>query len=186
MFNLIVAVISIALIAAMAAASIFYGGSAFGSGTAQAQASTLVNNGQQISGAQQLYMIDNSGNRANDIDVLTPAYLQALPTAPSNSTGASAIDTGAWEISADGTFAYIPLNMNFNNATTSPAESVCNEIVLQGGLEIENDGVTLAASTVLGTAAGQINLGDDQFGCVVDGTDTMATDGATAHFVFKL
>ena len=98
MFNLIVAVISIALIAAMAAASIFYGGSAFGSGTAQAQASTLVNNGQQVSGAQQLYMIDNSGNRANDIDVLTPAYLQALPTAPSNSTGPNATDTGAWEI----------------------------------------------------------------------------------------
>lgn len=186
MFNLIVAVISIALIAAMAAASIFYGGSAFGSGTAQAQASTLVNNGQQVSGAQQLYMIDNSGNRANDIDVLTPAYLQALPTAPSNSTGASATDTGAWEISDDGTFAYIPLNTAHAGANTSPADTVCQEIVAQGGLQLDSAATTLGTATVLGSGAGEINLGDDQFGCVVDGTDSISDDGATAHFVFKL
>jgi len=187
MFNLIVAVISIALIAAMAAASIFYGGSAFGSGTAQAQASTLVNNGQQVSGAQQLYMIDNSGNRSNDIDVLTPTYLQALPTAPSNATGASATDTGAWEISADGSFAYIPLNTVHGGANTSPADTVCAEIVAQGGVEVDSATITLSAASVLGTGAGEIDLGDDQFGCVVDGAaDTMADDGATAHFVFKL
>ena len=186
MFNLIVAVISIALIAAMAAASIFYGGSAFGSGTAQAQASTLVNNGQQISGAQQLYMIDNSGNRAATIGGLTPQYLQALPTAPSNSTGASSADTGAWEISADGTFAYIPLNTAHAGANTSPADTVCQEIVAQGGALLDAAATTLAAASVLGTGAGEINLGDDQFGCVVDGADSISTDAAVAHFVFKL
>ena len=192
MFNLIVAVISIALIAAMAAASIFYGGSAFGEGTAQAQASTLVNNGQQVSGAQQLYMIENSGNRngVNDMTaangLVTANYLQAVPTPPANSTGTNATDTGTWLVSADGTFAYIALNTNFAGATTSPAESVCNKIVEQGGVEIGNDGITLAASSVLGTGAGEIDLGEDQFACVVDGTDTIAVDGATAHFVFKL
>jgi type II secretory pathway pseudopilin PulG len=192
MFNLIVAVISIALIAAMAAASIFYGGTAFGSGTAQAQASTLVNNGQQISGAQQLYMIDNSGNRnsVNDMTaangLVTENYLQAVPTPPANSTGADADDTGTWLISADGTFAYIVLNTAHAGANTSPADTVCAELVAQGGLLIENDGVTLAASSVIGTGTGEIDLGQDQFGCVVSGADTIDVDAATAHFVFKL
>jgi hypothetical protein len=183
MFNLIVAVISIALIAAMAAASIFYGGAAFGSGTAQAQASTLVNNGQQISGAQQLYMIDNSGNRANDIDILTPTYLQALPTAPANSTGLNATDVGAWEIAANGTYAFIRLNTVNGGANTSPAATVCGELVSQGAAANVTMTGDLTAASVIG-AAGFV-MGDSQFACVIDNGDAI-DGGGTAHFVFKL
>jgi ABC-type oligopeptide transport system substrate-binding subunit len=185
MFNLIVAVISIALIAAMAAASIFYGGAAFGSGTAQAQASTLVNNGQQVSGAQQLYMIDNSGNRANDIDVLTPTYLQALPTAPANATGLTTTDVGAWEISADGSFAYIPLNADNGGANTSPAATVCAELVSQGAAANVTLAGTLTAASTLG--AGGLVLGDSQFGCVSDLASTISGDAdGGSFFIFKL
>jgi len=184
MFNLIVAVISIALIAAMAAASIFYGGAAFGSGTAQAQASTLVNNGQQISGAQQLYMIDNSGNRANNIDVLTPAYLQALPTAPANSTGTNATDVGAWEIAANGTFAYIPLNNSNGGANTSPAATVCAELVAQGAAANVTMTGNLTAASAFGTDG--LDIGDNQFACVVDAAAAINGGTGLAHFVFKL
>lgn len=198
MFNLIVAVISIALIAAMAAASIFYGGTAFGSGTAQAQASTLINNGQQISGAQQLYMIDNSGNRnsVNDMTaangLVTEGYLQAVPTAPANSTGSDATDTGTWLISANGEFAYIPLNTANGGANTSPAATVCAEVISQvsatDNVTIASDMATVAAATAAGTFVGatpDIDLGEDQFACVIDNASTI-DGGGTANFVFKL
>ena len=149
MFNLIVAVISIALIAAMAAASIFYGGTAFSSGTAQAAATTLVNNGQQISGAQQLYMIDTSGNRAELVATLNGEYLQAVPTPPS-------MASGVWEISDTGLIASIPLN--FDEAT-----GVCAEVVEGGGQAI--------AAAAITTAAG---LGTSQYGCWIDTTGSTA------------
>jgi hypothetical protein len=194
MFNLIVAVISIALIAAMAAASIFYGGSAFGSGTAQAQASTLVNNGQQISGAQQLYMIDNSGNRnsVNDMTGTAPdglqtdGYLQAVPTPPANSTGANATDLGTWLVSDDGTYAFIDLNTAPAGANISPAETVCSEVVDQGGQVV--DSITLLTD---GSSPNPLT-GSSQFGCVtaataVDFTDTVGDmNSEVSFFVFKL
>ncbi len=51
MFSLIISIIAIALVAALALASIYYGGSAFQEGAADATASTVVNQGQQIQGA---------------------------------------------------------------------------------------------------------------------------------------
>lgn len=158
MFNLIVAVISIALIAAMAAASIFYGGSAFSSGTAQAAATTLINNGQQISGAQQLHMIDKSGNRAVAIGELTldGQYLQAVPTPPS-------MADGAWDVDASGLTASVVL-------TALEAPTVCEEVFNQGGVDgVEED----AAFTDIATS-----LELEQFGCF--------TDAGEVTFVYKL
>lgn len=185
MFNLIVAVISIALIAAMAAASIFYGGSAFGSGTAQAQASTLINNGQQISGAQQLYMIDNSGNRANAISVLNGTYLQALPTAP------GAVVTADWEINSTGEYGFIALDDDNDGQQNSPANTVCAELVAQGAVaNVTGSTAVDGAGIIAGdTAAAAIDtaLGEDQFGCVTDGTDAdLNTLADNTYFVFKL
>ena len=51
MFNLIISIISIALVAALALASIYYGGEAFNKGTTDADASTIINQGQQIQAA---------------------------------------------------------------------------------------------------------------------------------------
>jgi outer membrane PBP1 activator LpoA protein len=51
MFNLIITIISIALVVAMAAAAVYYGGTAFTQGTAKANAATLVTQAQQINGA---------------------------------------------------------------------------------------------------------------------------------------
>jgi hypothetical protein len=78
MFSLIITIISIALVAALAVATIYYGGSAFTQGTAKANASAYVAAGQQINGALALYANDNGGARAT-LAQLSPSYLAAAP-----------------------------------------------------------------------------------------------------------
>jgi hypothetical protein len=51
MFSLIITIISIALVTALALATIYYGGSAFRQGADAAGAARLINEGQQLSGA---------------------------------------------------------------------------------------------------------------------------------------
>jgi type II secretory pathway pseudopilin PulG len=93
MFQLIVAVISIALVAALALASIFYGGEAFTRSQLKAQVTTMINQAQQISGAQTLYKTDKGGSVANTVAELKAAnYLAEEPTAPSK------ITTSAWQL----------------------------------------------------------------------------------------
>jgi hypothetical protein len=180
MFNLIVAVISIALIAAMAAASIFYGGAAFSQSTAQANASTLINNGQQISGAQQLYAIDNSGSKTTDITDLTGGgYLQALPTAPSGVITGSA----AWALdSDDGSIALISLNVSAGNNNKSPAQEVCEEIATQGGASGINAGTSVADTAI---SSADLDGATVQFGCLLDAASWGATPTA-AVFAYKM
>ncbi|MCE6959707.1 hypothetical protein LAZ40_11820 [Cereibacter sphaeroides] len=163
MFNLIVAVISIALVAALAAASIYYGGTAFSSSTADAAAATLVNNGQQLSGAQQLWMIDNSGNRNVDADLsdlTTGAYLAAMPTPPSSASGTWALDADA---ATPGTIASITLGAGTSNT------EICEAVVDQGG------------GTAVFADIAALEASDAQFGCV-----TNATTATDVDFAYKL
>lgn len=85
MFSLIITIISIALVAALALATLYYGGAAFNKGSAGAQAARLINEGQQINGAIQVLKADvaaNSvvGTEAVDIAGLAPEYLSQVPT----------------------------------------------------------------------------------------------------------
>lgn len=61
MFQLIVAVISIALVAALAIASIFYGGKAWHDYQFRIKVATLINQAHQIEGAIRLYEADTGG-----------------------------------------------------------------------------------------------------------------------------
>jgi hypothetical protein len=79
MFSLIITIISIALVAALAVATIYYGGSAFTQGTAKATASAFVAAGQQVSGALVLYANDNGGARADMSMLKAGNYLAAAP-----------------------------------------------------------------------------------------------------------
>lgn len=141
MFNLIVSVISIALIAAMAAASIYYGGDGFSKSSARAQAATLINQAQQIDGAADLYKINNLGSMVISTQpscdngtlsdcalprLVAQGYLSALPQAPSE-----VIFSGTtWSISDDGSAAFLI----FTDAA-GIADRVCDEIEAQGGGE---------------------------------------------------
>ena len=93
MFSLIITIISIALVAALAVATIYYGGSAFSSGSAKAVAATIVSNAQQVTGANVLYANDNSGAYASSIATLVPTYLASQPVPPANGASAYAVSS---------------------------------------------------------------------------------------------
>jgi hypothetical protein len=85
MFSLIISIISIALVAALAAATVYFGGAAFNKGSAGADASTFINAGQQVAGAFTLASADgftvatveglNDGTSTNG-----EIYLAQVPT----------------------------------------------------------------------------------------------------------
>jgi len=175
MFNLIVAVISIALIAAMAGASLFYGGAAFTESTAAARATTLVNSGAQIAGAQQLYMIDNSGTRAGATTATTVAastlvsdYLQAAPTAPSDVAATNAV----WRLEDGGKVAAIELD-------PTAASQVCIAAADQGGLAYGSSGSGVSPATAATIALA--DMSPSQFGCIENNEST-----AKLFFAFAL
>jgi len=157
MFNLIVAVISIALIAAMAVASIYYGGDSFGKSSARAEVATLISQGQQISGAAALFRIENSGNNVATTDpdcslgtlsacainrLADRGYLQGIPGFPADvavQPDQIAAVEGAFGEPA-GTFNWMSrwtvsdggdLARIFLNETAR--DEICDEVVRQGG-----------------------------------------------------
>nr|WP_250808034.1 hypothetical protein [Neorhizobium tomejilense] len=82
MFQLIVAVIAIALVIALTLASIFYGGEAFTRSSLKANVAALVNQAQQISGAHTLYKTDFSANAPSVDELEAQGYLAEIPSAP--------------------------------------------------------------------------------------------------------
>ena len=93
MFQLIVAVIAIALVIALTLASIYYGGEAFTRSSLKANVAAMVNQAQQISGAHTLYKVDNAQD-AGAIADLEGDYISSIPTAP------EAIANAAWTLNA--------------------------------------------------------------------------------------
>jgi hypothetical protein len=130
MFQLIVAVISIALVAALAIASIFYGGEAFTKSSEKANVTALVNQAQQISGAYQLFKTD-AGAAPATIAELSPSYLASLPTPPKVATAAA-----AWDFATVGTgpTARQVVEIELKGLSADVAtDSVCLEVARQAG-----------------------------------------------------
>lgn len=124
MFNLIITIISIGLIAALALASIYYGGDAFSQGSAKAAASTVVSQAQQVSAANTLYKADNAGATNATVATLSGGgYLASVPVLPKEIKGDSGADLDIVNNRVEGTLA--------GNA----AEAVCREINIQLGLD---------------------------------------------------
>lgn len=88
MVNLIITLISIALIAIVAVAALYNGGDAFRQGSADASAAQLMNAGQQISAANELYAVDNGGTYTTSLTDLTDGgeYLSSVPRLPEGVT----------------------------------------------------------------------------------------------------
>lgn len=167
MFQLIVAVISIALVAILAIASIYYGGSAFLQSSTKAAVTSLVNGGQQIAGAQALYKTDHAGAATTFANLLTDAngnhYLTQAPALPS-------VATGTWDLaSTAGDLAKVSIS------TTSNILDVCNYAEEQAtGAAIAGADDAAKLATIDGQTA---PLG--QFGCYGDGAGAV-------FFGFKL
>ncbi len=157
MFSLIITIISIALVAALAIASIYYGGDAFSQGSAKAAASTVVSQAQQVSAANTLYKNDNAGSNSADVATLvTDKYLQSAPNLPTN-IGA----TDSWTL--DGS--------SVTHAVAN--EEICSTINNQIGA----DNTTLIAASGATTFPTTGDIGT-QYGCA-------ETAEATYTFLYK-
>ncbi len=94
MSNLIITVISIALVAVAALVATYYGGTAFSMASYKSKANTVLEQGKQLAAAWQLWSLDN-GNVKSLVDTdwttasgggtsddLVPKYTTQLPTPP--------------------------------------------------------------------------------------------------------
>lgn len=101
MFSLIITIISIALVVALVAATMYHGGDVLNQGRAEADAAAVVTGAQQISGAatMQLALVGQNTNLAG---LVTDGYLSSLPTVPGGATTDWALDTTAKTVSIAG------------------------------------------------------------------------------------
>lgn len=152
MFQLIVAVISIALVAALAIASIFYGGEAFSKSSEKANVTALVNAAQQISGAYTLYRTDWSNTSVVIGDSSTAGSLVALKYLAS-APAPSKVATGSWTI----TGGVARIGLVGSPANTAP---VCQEVNRQSGNTVTAD---IEAGTFLSNAQFVCNAGNFEF-----------------------
>ena len=122
MFSLIISIIAIALVVALAGASLYYGGDAFTQGNAKAVASTYTNQAQQIQGAKVL--ADAEGETFVLANAVVDGYMSSVPASPG----------GAW--------------VDTLGVLTAPVASldVCDEIGIAGPLVSCSD-VAIAPAT---------------------------------------
>lgn len=122
MFQLIISVIAIALIAALAIASIFYAGEAFTSASTRTNVATLMTQSQQIVAGVAVYKTtagvelvkDNTWTERIPVDennaLYTERYLHKLPL------GVQRLTYGPWELTLNGTVLFIPFKDGSPNA----------------------------------------------------------------------
>jgi hypothetical protein len=82
MFSLIVTIMAIALVAALALATLYYGGAAFNVSADRATATSLINQGEQLIAAATLYRIDKGVAPASLSALVAEGYLQSVPVPP--------------------------------------------------------------------------------------------------------
>ena len=152
MFSLIISIIAIALVAALALASIYYGGDAFQEGTAKAEASTIVNQGQQIQAAVTMSEIDEKPvtNLQTDLVAVTPSYLKEVP----------GVRDENWELTPTNDFLIMQVN----------SLKICQYV------EAAFDGVATAPTGMPAPGSEQA------FGCVVGALTVDAETAWTAYY----
>lgn len=146
MFNLIVAVLSIALIGLTAGAAIFYGGDAFTSQGSNAQATALISAGGQISGAQTLHITQRgTANTVPDLEapggLIATGFLKSAPTITLRGGG----DPLRWQLADDGRLAAIRLAPG---ADDRQATEICENLRASGGAIVPLAGATAAAEAL--------------------------------------
>ena len=90
MFSLIITIVSIALVVALVAATMYHGGDVLTQGRVQADAAALVAGAQQITGATAMFEALESAPPADVAALVTADYLSSQPSAATDWT----LDTG--------------------------------------------------------------------------------------------
>lgn len=79
MFQLIIVIVTIALVVVLALASTYYAGEAFNKGAAAAKATEQINQGTQILGAMDLFQVDHRRYPDSIEELVAGNYLQQVP-----------------------------------------------------------------------------------------------------------
>lgn len=80
MFSLILAIISILLVAALALATIYYGGVSFLLGGEKATMSRIMNEGSQVEGAIRMFRVEQGRLPDEPLELVELEYLKSLPS----------------------------------------------------------------------------------------------------------
>jgi hypothetical protein len=126
MFQLIVAVIAIALVIALTLASIFYGGEAFTRSSLKANVAAMVNQAQQISAAHTLYKTDKAVSPTNGLAGLVPDYLADEPVAPKIVEQVNDASV-SWTLDTVNKIAYIELGADAQETCDAVADNGVGE-----------------------------------------------------------
>lgn len=129
MFNLIIAIISIALVAVVVLAGIYYGGDMFTKQGTEVGASKILNEAAQVRGAVEMYRNDNAGRSPADLENdLVPKYLSTLPA------GAD----GAWSVQGQYALTSLGPSTGGNATAIDSARKSCILVNEKLGLELGN------------------------------------------------
>lgn len=133
MFSLIITIISIALVAALALATLYYGGAAFTRGHADAQAAKVRNQSQQLLGANELFKVNHGRYALNVAELVSADYLKSAPVA--RAAVQAALADSAWFMPLPGESLFL-LETNFPEACRSINEDGYGKrAILPGVLE---------------------------------------------------
>lgn len=134
MFSLIITIISIALVAALALATLYYGGSAFNRGSQGAIAAQLINEGQQVNGAVAVAKADAAAGGTEittwqGLVTATPnPYLAQLPSGL-KLTGGDAIGNISTELTyANAKEVCEEIQRRATGSTAIPEAAITNQV----------------------------------------------------------
>jgi len=187
MANLIITIISIALVAIAALMGAYYGGTAFLNGQAKANANASVSQGEQQVAAWSVYASDRSGSwtlsSISSLSATSPAaYLTTSPVAPAGAAASTGIS--AWSLVnlsdiSGGTSATFN-GVYFQLVSTTSGATVCSTVSQMIGGPSASPALTSVANNLL-----QANTGH-KFDCVFVDTSASVfpTTGADPMYIY--
>ncbi|HCM84024.1 MAG TPA: hypothetical protein PKW15_01590 [Alphaproteobacteria bacterium] len=182
MANLIITIISIALVAVAALMGAYYGGTAFLQGQGKAYANSFVSQGEQIIAAWSIYAADRGGSwtlaNVAALSSVSPAYITSAPQPPAGVTNSAA--PSVWttvnlsDISAGTSTTFNAVYVRLTD--DSAGANVCN-LVSQ----------MIGGSSALPTrtsVANNINGSTGKFGCVFVNTSASVLGTGDTKYIY--
>lgn len=166
MANLIITVVSIALVAVAALMGAYYGGTAFMDGQTKTRANTWITQAEQIAAAIRLWSANNGGNQTLTLntywcgiwpaytEILTQGYLSSLPSQDWHQGYAN--NYWKWSVmnkdttNTDCTRADILISQS-NFPLTSSIDKICTSINSSVGAPTISKNATDTFATVIGS-----------------------------------
>ena len=174
MFNLIISIIAIALVVALAGASLYYGGEAFNRGSEDAKASTYINQVQQVQAAATLYAASEGGSATSINDTTDAATIAASLVGAGYMSGEPKLAAGPasdqWGLDATENVIFVSQVVSAS-AKTGITNGICDTINDNGA------GVVKCAKGAVLAALSDLVDADDTDDATAGVQDNLATVG---------